>query len=58
MKRRTSALQSLEVAAFVEVDDGALKAKDRKVWLPQPRILHPWPAQRFDVKYPRWEPSA
>lgn len=27
-------------------------------WLPQPRILHPWPAQRFDVKYPRWEPSA
>lgn len=32
MKRRTSALQSLEVAAFVEVDDGALKAKDRKVF--------------------------
>ena len=27
-------------------------------WLPPPRILHPWPAQRFDVKYPRWEPSA
>ena len=21
-------------------------------------ILHPWPAQRFDVKYSRWEPSA
>jgi group II intron reverse transcriptase/maturase len=27
-------------------------------WLPQPRILHPWPSQRFNVKYPRWEPSA
>ena len=27
-------------------------------WLPQPRILHPWPDQRFDVKHPRWEPSA
>ena len=22
-------------------------------WLPQPRILHPWPEQRFAVKYPR-----
>ena len=29
-----------------------------KAWLPPPRILHPWPAQRFDVKHPRWEPSA
>jgi RNA-directed DNA polymerase len=29
-----------------------------QAWLPPPRILHPWPAQRFDVKYPRWEPSA
>jgi group II intron reverse transcriptase/maturase len=27
-------------------------------WLPSPRILHPWPDQRFDVKHPRWEPSA
>jgi RNA-directed DNA polymerase len=27
-------------------------------WLPRARILHPWPAKRFDVKYPRWEPSA
>ena len=27
-------------------------------WLPRPRILHPWPRERFDVKYPRWEPSA
>ena len=27
-------------------------------WLPPPRILHPWPAQRFAVKHPRWEPSA
>jgi group II intron reverse transcriptase/maturase len=27
-------------------------------WLPTGRILHPWPAHRFDVKHPRWEPSA
>jgi group II intron reverse transcriptase/maturase len=27
-------------------------------WLPQPRILHPWPDQRFAVRHPRWEPSA
>jgi group II intron reverse transcriptase/maturase len=27
-------------------------------WLPKPRILHPWPAQRFAAKHPRWEPYA
>ena len=27
-------------------------------WLPKPKILHPWPHQRFAVKYPRWEPYA
>ena len=27
-------------------------------WLPTPRILHPWPSQRFAVKHPRWEPYA
>ena len=27
-------------------------------WLPRPRILHPWPERRFDVKHPRWEPCA
>jgi group II intron reverse transcriptase/maturase len=27
-------------------------------WLPQPRILHPWPDVRFAVRHPRWEPSA
>ena len=42
--------------------------KDRTTWerikkiaadyLPQPRILHPWPHQRFAVKHPRWEPYA
>ena len=42
--------------------------KDRSTWermaqltdafLPQPRILHPWPSDRFAVKHPRWEPSA
>src|SRR4051794_40230328 len=29
-----------------------------KDWLPKPRILHPWPNQRFAVKHPRWEPDA
>jgi RNA-directed DNA polymerase len=27
-------------------------------WLPKPRILHPWPKQRFAVTHPRWEPYA
>ena len=27
-------------------------------WLPKPRILHPWPHDRFAVKHPRWEPYA
>jgi group II intron reverse transcriptase/maturase len=27
-------------------------------WLPLPRILHPWPLDRFAVKHPRWEPGA
>jgi group II intron reverse transcriptase/maturase len=27
-------------------------------FIPTPRILHPWPDQRFLVKHPRWEPSA
>jgi RNA-directed DNA polymerase len=42
--------------------------RDRTTWeqiveiandyLPRPRILHPWPEQRFAVKHPRWEPYA
>jgi RNA-directed DNA polymerase len=27
-------------------------------YLPQPKILHPWPQQRFAVTHPRWEPRA
>ena len=27
-------------------------------FLPKPRILHPWPRDRFAVTYPRWEPYA
>ena len=27
-------------------------------FLPTPRILHPWPSDRFAVKHPRWEPYA
>jgi RNA-directed DNA polymerase len=26
--------------------------------LPKPRILHPWPTERFAVRHPRWEPYA
>lgn len=33
-------------------------AKLEAQWLPMPRILHPWPNQRFAVKHPRWEPYA
>jgi len=33
-----------------------LSLRDR--YLPIPRILHPWPERRFDVKHPRWEPCA
>jgi RNA-directed DNA polymerase len=41
--------------------DGFTWSRMRKLaddWLPQPRILHPWPHQRFAVKHPRWEPYA
>jgi hypothetical protein len=27
-------------------------------WLSKPRILHPWPQQRFAIRHPRWEPYA
>ena len=27
-------------------------------FLPAPRILHPWPQDRFCVNHPRWKPSA
>ena len=27
-------------------------------WLPKPKILHPWPQQRFAANNPRWEPGA
>lgn len=29
-----------------------------KEWLPNVRILHPWPNARFDAKHPRQEPGA
>ncbi|HEY6219617.1 MAG TPA: group II intron reverse transcriptase/maturase [Gemmatimonadaceae bacterium] len=29
-----------------------------ELWLPPPRILHPWPELRFAVTHPRWEPYA
>ncbi len=33
-------------------------AKLADAFLPKPRILHPWPHERFAVNHPRWEPSA
>jgi RNA-directed DNA polymerase len=33
-------------------------AKIADEWLPKPKILHPWPSDRFAVKHPRWEPYA
>src|SRR5262249_52459007 len=27
-------------------------------WLPRPRVLHPYPEERFDARHPRQEPSA
>jgi RNA-directed DNA polymerase len=41
--------------------DRTLMEKTKRLgerWLPAPRILHPWPNQRFAVKHPRGEPSA
>jgi RNA-directed DNA polymerase len=41
--------------------DGATWERMTKIaaaWLPPPRILHPWPNQRFAVTHPRWEPNA
>ena len=41
-----------------EVTESEAGTPQVQAWLPPPRLLHPWPAQRFDVKHPRWEPSA
>jgi RNA-directed DNA polymerase len=41
--------------------DGMTWERIKKIadaWLPQPRILHPWPDKRFAVNHPRWEPGA
>jgi hypothetical protein len=41
--------------------DGTTWERARKIaadGLPQPKILHPWPDERFAVKHPRWEPYA
>jgi hypothetical protein len=27
-------------------------------WLPEPKILHPWPNEGFAARHPRWEPYA
>jgi len=47
--RRRSQKDTMTLARVVKIADH---------WLPKPRILHPWPNQRFAVMHPRWEPSA
>ena len=47
--RRRSQKDSMTWARLKKIAD---------TWLPQPRILHPWPSQRFAVNHPRWEPGA
>jgi RNA-directed DNA polymerase len=27
-------------------------------WIPVPRVLHPYPMERFVATHPRWEPYA
>ena len=41
--------------ALDRVRKAARQRKKEQVdgWLPQPRILHPWPDVRFDVRHPR-----
>ncbi len=33
-------------------------AQLKREFIPEPRILHPWPETRFAAKHPRWEPYA
>ena len=47
--RRRSQKDAMTWARITQIADA---------WLPKPRILHPWPDQRFAVTHPRWEPSA
>jgi group II intron reverse transcriptase/maturase len=47
--RRRSQKDRLTWARITRLDDA---------WIPLPRILHPWPNQRFAVKHPRQEPYA
>jgi len=47
--RRRSQKDALTWARITKIADA---------WRPKPRILHPWPDQRFAVTHPRWEPSA
>jgi group II intron reverse transcriptase/maturase len=51
--RRTLSRRSQRAGITVERMDHLARE-----WLPPPRILHPWPEQRFAAKHPRWEPYA
>jgi group II intron reverse transcriptase/maturase len=51
-------LRALRGRSQKDKTTGAHIEKLAAYWLPKPRVTHPWPAQRFRVKHPRWEPYA
>ena len=54
----TSAVEKGQLCLKTVLDKGEAIRGIADRWLPKPRILHPWPEQRFAAKYPRWEPGA
>jgi hypothetical protein len=51
-------LQSLRRRSQKDRTSSARLVKLADDFLPPPRILHPWPNQRFAVTHPRWTPYA
>ena len=54
---------SLILISSIELKDGnnGMLPRDRLTpifahWIPVPRVLHPYPRQRFAANHPRWEP--
>jgi hypothetical protein len=50
-------LRALKGRGQRDASTGTRIAQLAAVYLPTPRILHPWPETGFTVMYPRWEPS-
>ena len=57
-RRARSASKIRSKAAGGGQPKGRANSKQANDFLPRARVLHPWPQERFAVKYPRWEPSA